>query len=411
MQTTLAQFNETQSQDAFALQNSKLLKVRLGGGHHPGEGRIDGRLPGPGVLRARRLRRARADAEEGGHRRGHDADEDDRAAARCSSPTTPRTSISSTSRTTSSPSTGRTCSPSTPTSTGTSSGSRAAGGAMAGGLYNLELRGTGWVAILSDGPPVLLNVASAPTFADAQAAITWSSGVQSALKTDFKMKDLIGKSSGETLQLAFSGQGWVLVQPSEGQVTGAGQQRAARAGWATCSATELPLRPRRRRVPDVDDLVVGGVVHHRARTRRTTSGPAATRRRRRAAAARPGRRRARPSRRGAAARRRARGPSRSARRRSAAGARSRARETTSACSVSCLSRPLSTLGAIPSSSSCSSLKRFSPSSSAATTSRVQRSPTRASASASGEGGAWAGWRRRIAPSSLAPRLCYVATCK
>ena len=30
VQTTLAQFNETQSQDAFALQNSKLLKVRLG---------------------------------------------------------------------------------------------------------------------------------------------------------------------------------------------------------------------------------------------------------------------------------------------------------------------------------------------------------------------------------------------
>src|SRR3954465_14738668 len=29
MQTTLGQFNETQSQDAFALQNSKLLKVRL----------------------------------------------------------------------------------------------------------------------------------------------------------------------------------------------------------------------------------------------------------------------------------------------------------------------------------------------------------------------------------------------
>src|SRR3954452_5896989 len=29
MQTTLAQFNETTSQEAFALQNSKLLKVRL----------------------------------------------------------------------------------------------------------------------------------------------------------------------------------------------------------------------------------------------------------------------------------------------------------------------------------------------------------------------------------------------
>jgi uncharacterized protein (AIM24 family) len=29
VQTTLAQYNETQSQDSFALQNSKLLKVRL----------------------------------------------------------------------------------------------------------------------------------------------------------------------------------------------------------------------------------------------------------------------------------------------------------------------------------------------------------------------------------------------
>jgi len=91
-------------------------------------------------------------------------------------------------------------------------------GALAGGLFNMELRGTGWVSILSDGPPVLLNVASAPTFADAQSAITWSSGVSVGLKTDFKMKNLMGRGSGESLQLAFSGQGWVLVQPSEGRV-------------------------------------------------------------------------------------------------------------------------------------------------------------------------------------------------
>jgi uncharacterized protein (AIM24 family) len=93
-----------------------------------------------------------------------------------------------------------------------------AAGALAGGLFNMELKGTGWVAILSDGPPVLLNVASAPTFADAQAAVTWSSGVTVGLKTDFKMKNLIGRGSGESIQLAFQGQGWVLVQPSEGRV-------------------------------------------------------------------------------------------------------------------------------------------------------------------------------------------------
>jgi uncharacterized protein (AIM24 family) len=83
----------------------------------------------------------------------------------------------------------------------------------------MALQGTGWVAILSDGPPVLLNVGAAPTFADAQAAITWSSGVTQTIRTDFNVKNLIGRGSGETVQLAFSGQGWVLVQPSEGSVT------------------------------------------------------------------------------------------------------------------------------------------------------------------------------------------------
>src|SRR3954466_9635194 len=34
---------------------------------------------------------------------------------------------------------------------------------MGGGMFNPALTGTGWVAILSDGPPILLNVASAPT--------------------------------------------------------------------------------------------------------------------------------------------------------------------------------------------------------------------------------------------------------
>ena len=105
-----------------------------------------------------------------------------------------------------------------------------ASGMMGGGLYNTSLSGTGWVAILSDGPPVLLNVASAPTFADAQAAITWSSGVTTSMKTDFKMKNLIGRGSGETIQMAFSGQGWVLVQPSEGRITAAQLQGGSSGG-------------------------------------------------------------------------------------------------------------------------------------------------------------------------------------
>ncbi len=89
---------------------------------------------------------------------------------------------------------------------------------MAGGLFNMALQGSGWVAIISDGPPVLLNTGDAPTFADPQAAITWSSGVSTSIKTDVKLKNFIGRGSGESMQMSFQGAGWVLVQPSEGRV-------------------------------------------------------------------------------------------------------------------------------------------------------------------------------------------------
>ena len=96
-------------------------------------------------------------------------------------------------------------------------------GMLAGGLFNTRLEGSGWVALVSDGPPVLLNTGDAPTFADPSAAITWSSGVTTSVKTDVKLKNFIGRGSGESIQLAFQGAGWVLVQPSEGRVNAAGQ--------------------------------------------------------------------------------------------------------------------------------------------------------------------------------------------
>ena len=88
---------------------------------------------------------------------------------------------------------------------------------LAGGLFNIELKGTGLVALLSDGEPLRLNVAEAPTFVDPQAAIAWSGGVSTSLKTDVQAKSLIGLGSGESVQLGLSGEGWVLVQPSEGR--------------------------------------------------------------------------------------------------------------------------------------------------------------------------------------------------
>jgi uncharacterized protein (AIM24 family) len=105
-----------------------------------------------------------------------------------------------------------------------------ASGMLGGGLYNMELQGSGWVALLSDGPPVMIEIDGETTYADPQAAITWSSGLSTSVKTDVNMKTLIGRGSGETFQMSLSGSGWVLVQPSEGPLAGAAASGSGSGG-------------------------------------------------------------------------------------------------------------------------------------------------------------------------------------
>jgi uncharacterized protein (AIM24 family) len=102
---------------------------------------------------------------------------------------------------------------------------QARGAAMTGGLYNVALRGTGYVAVTTKGDPVALDVASSPTFADAQAVVLWTSGVTMDVRVDTGgIGSLIRGGTGELLQMAFGGQGYVLVQPSESVVQGSGGQ-------------------------------------------------------------------------------------------------------------------------------------------------------------------------------------------
>ena len=70
-----------------------------------------------------------------------------------------------------------------------------------------------------------LDVASAPTFADAQAVVLWTAGVTMDVKIDTGgIKSMLRGGSGETFQMAFGGQGVVIVQPSENVPQGAGSQ-------------------------------------------------------------------------------------------------------------------------------------------------------------------------------------------
>lgn len=88
-------------------------------------------------------------------------------------------------------------------------------GMMAGGLFNTRLEGHGWVAITTDGDPVVLRT-DQPTFADTDAAVAWSSSLTTTVNRTVKAQALIGRGSGEAVQLAFQGDGIVIVQPSEG---------------------------------------------------------------------------------------------------------------------------------------------------------------------------------------------------
>ena len=88
-------------------------------------------------------------------------------------------------------------------------------GMVAGGLFNTVFTGSGRVAVVCHGSPVLLNV-DQPTFVDTQAAVAWSSTLSTSVRSTFKAGAIIGRGSGEAFQLALEGQGFVLVQASEG---------------------------------------------------------------------------------------------------------------------------------------------------------------------------------------------------
>lgn len=89
-------------------------------------------------------------------------------------------------------------------------------GMMSGGLFQVRLSGTGHIAITTHGDPLTLVVrAGEAVFTDPNATVAWSGSLAPTIKTDITFKTLIGRGSGESVQMKFEGEGWVLVQPYE----------------------------------------------------------------------------------------------------------------------------------------------------------------------------------------------------
>ncbi|XZE46059.1 AIM24 family protein [Pirellulaceae bacterium SH467] len=87
---------------------------------------------------------------------------------------------------------------------------------LSGGLFNARFSGTGMLAITSHYDPLTLRVTpDLPVFTDPNATIAWSGNLTPEFKTDITFKTFLGRGSGESLQMKFQGDGFVVVQPYE----------------------------------------------------------------------------------------------------------------------------------------------------------------------------------------------------
>jgi uncharacterized protein (AIM24 family) len=95
-------------------------------------------------------------------------------------------------------------------------------GVMAGGLFNTTVSGQGMVALHSMGKPVVLDCSQQPTYVDTQACVAWSANLQPSMVSSIKFKSMLRGGSGEAMQYAFHGPGFVVVQADEWEQASSG---------------------------------------------------------------------------------------------------------------------------------------------------------------------------------------------
>ena len=96
---------------------------------------------------------------------------------------------------------------------------------LSGGLFSVELKGTGMIAVTTYYDPLTLTVTPEnPVVTDPNATVAWSGTLSPEFKTDVSLKTFLGRGSGESIQMLFQGNGFVVIQPYEEAYFQAGQQ-------------------------------------------------------------------------------------------------------------------------------------------------------------------------------------------
>jgi uncharacterized protein (AIM24 family) len=90
-------------------------------------------------------------------------------------------------------------------------------GMLSGGLFNMKLTGSGVVAITSHYEPLTLRVRSRAARCSPipMRPVAWSGACRRRIVTNISLGSLLGRGSGESIQLKFAGEGWVVVQPTK----------------------------------------------------------------------------------------------------------------------------------------------------------------------------------------------------
>ncbi|OII60552.1 hypothetical protein BJP40_09810 [Streptomyces sp. CC53] len=89
-------------------------------------------------------------------------------------------------------------------------------GMAGGGLFNSVFTGTGKLALVCDGSPVVIPVGQhQPVYVDTDAVVGWSAHLSTSLHRSQSFGSMIRGGSGEAVQLMLQGEGFVVVRPSE----------------------------------------------------------------------------------------------------------------------------------------------------------------------------------------------------
>ncbi|OHV40593.1 MULTISPECIES: AIM24 family protein [Pseudofrankia] len=86
------------------------------------------------------------------------------------------------------------------------------------GSYQVELTGSGKVALCTTGAPLVMRVTPQNYyFADADAVVGWSSGLQVSMEAAVTSSSAWKPrgNTGESWQMSFAGDGYAIIQPSE----------------------------------------------------------------------------------------------------------------------------------------------------------------------------------------------------